>query len=138
MVDVTFSVRDDLQVDAHLGPEWPVFDHALGDSISSLPPRGAAGNGPSTYWIDEAENSALKAHRTGETKPFLWGNITVLQVVGDTVVAKYDYAEDDEPGEALPMEDFLGLLAEWRSRIQTSAASATEPLPETYRRNPAR
>ena len=137
-MDVTFSVRDDLQVDAHLGSEWPVYDHALGDSISSLPPRGARGNGPSTYWIDQAEEGAVKAHRTGDTKPFLWGNITVLRVVGDTVVANYDYDEDDEPGEALPMEDFLGLLAEWRRRVQVSAASAKEPLPETYRRNPAR
>lgn len=40
MVDVTYSVRDDRQVDAHIGPEWPVLDHALGDSISSLPPAG--------------------------------------------------------------------------------------------------
>ena len=135
---MSFSVRDDLQVDAHLGPEWPVFDHALGDSISSLPPRGAPGNGPSTYWIDQAQEGAVKAHRAEDTKPFLWGNITVLHVECDTVVAKYDYDEDDEPGEALPLEDFLELLAEWRTRVQDSAASATEPLPETYRRNPAR
>jgi len=49
-MEVRFSVRDDGQVDVHLGPEWPIFNVALNDSISSLPPRGWTGNGPSTYW----------------------------------------------------------------------------------------
>jgi hypothetical protein len=138
VVNVTFSVREDLQVDAHLSPDWPIFDHALGDSISSLPPRGAPGNGPSTFWIDEAERGARQAHRTGDTRPFLWGNITALRVVGDSVIAKFDFDEEEEPGEAMPLDDFLALLAEWRSRVLVSATSATEPLPETYRRNPIR
>ena len=135
MVEVNFSVRDDLQVDARLGPEWPVFDDALGDSISSLPPRGATGNGPSTYWIDQAEKGAVEAHRSGDIRPFLWGNITVLRVIDNMVVAKYDY-DDDEPGEAVPLNDFLEVLTEWRRRVQASAQAATKPLPETYRRNP--
>ena len=116
--------------------DWPVVDHARGDSILSLPPRGSPGNAPSTYWIDQAERGAIQAHRSGDTCPFLWGNITILRVIGDTVVANYDYAEDDEPGEALPLKDFLDLLSEWCRRLRASAASATEPLPDTYRRNP--
>ena len=87
-MNVDFSARDDLQVDAHLGPDWPVVDHALGDSILSLPPRGSPGNAPSTYWIDQAERGAIEAHRSGDTCPFLWGNITILRVIGDTVGRK--------------------------------------------------
>lgn len=81
-MEVTFTTRDDGQVDAFIGPGRPVFQEALLDSISSLPPRGAEGNGPSTYWIDQAEAGARSAHETGDERPFLWGNITVLSVHG--------------------------------------------------------
>ena len=136
-LDVTFSVRDDGQVDALIGPELPVFQEALNDSVSSLPPRGAPGNGPSTYWIDHAENGVLSAQRTGDGRPFTWGNTTVLRLQGDTVVASYDYAEPDEPGDEVPLADFLALLAEWRIQVMECASIAKQPLPETYRRNPA-
>jgi hypothetical protein len=136
-VDVTFSVRDDGQVDAHLGEDWRIFQDALDDSISSLPPRGAVGNGPSTYWVDHAEEGARTAHRHRDERPFTSGNITLLRVVGDAVVATYDFS-DDEQSQAMPLDDFLALLAGWRSRILDSASHARAPLPETYRRNPAR
>jgi hypothetical protein len=110
---------------------------SLDDSISSLPPRGAPGNGPSSYWVDHAEQRARIARESGDDRPFTWGNITLLRVIGDNVVATYDFDEDDEPGQAMPFGEFLDLLGEWRRRIQESAAIATEPLPETYRRNPA-
>jgi hypothetical protein len=78
----------------------------------------------------------MEAHRAGNTRPFLGGNVTSLRVVGDIVVAKLDFQDDDEPGEALLVSEFLDLLSEWRRRVQERAASVTEPLPETYRRNP--
>jgi hypothetical protein len=133
---LTFSLRDDGQVDAHLGEAWRIFQDALDDSISSLPPRGALGNGPSTYWVDRAEEGARNAQRDGNERPFTSGNITLLRVVGDDVVATYDFSED-EPSQAMPLDDFLAVLDEWRSRIIESAVRATAPLPETYRRNPA-
>jgi hypothetical protein len=135
-VEVTFSIRDDGQVDALLDGDWPVFNEALGDSISSLPPRGATGVGPSTYWIDVAEAGARRAAETGDDRPFTSGNITVLRVRGGEVVANFDYDDEDEPGEALPLSDFLGLLRDWRDRVKASASSSTLALPETYRRNP--
>src|SRR5437899_1886023 len=53
-VEVDFAqLRDDGTVDARLGPEWPIFNEALADSISSLPPRGSAEKRLSTYWIDK-------------------------------------------------------------------------------------
>ena len=138
VIEVTFSVRQDGQVDALLGDEWPIFNEALGDSISSLPPRGAPGNGPSTYWIDVAEAGARRAAETSDDAPFTGGNITELRVRDGLVIARYDFAEPDEPVDALPLDDFLELLSRWRERVVESARRATSPLPETYRRNPHR
>jgi len=133
-MDVIFTVRDDGQVDAQLAGDWPVFNEALRDSVSSLPPRGAPGNGPSTYWIDRAEQGARDACRTGDGRPFLWGNATVLRVADDAVVAWDEFAGDPEP-ETVPLTEFFALLEEWRSRVAAKAAAAVRPLPETYRRN---
>jgi hypothetical protein len=138
VAEVQFSVREDGQVDARLGPDRPIFTEALGDSISSLPPRGAAGVGPSTYWIDLAEAGATAAAEAGTSAPFTSGNITELRVRDGCVVATYDFADPDEPGDALPLPEFLELLREWRGLVLASAARCTEPLPQTYRRNPAR
>jgi hypothetical protein len=135
-VEATFSIRDDGQVDVHLGSEWRLFDEALNDSISSLPPRGAAGNGPSSYWIDQTQHRLREALRTGDTRPFAWGNVTRLRVRGDEVVASLDFDQDGEPGQAIPVSGFISILTEWRTQILDSATNATEPLPETYRRNP--
>jgi hypothetical protein len=136
--EVRFSVHDDGQVDAHLGPGWPTFDVALNDSISSLPPRGWPGNGPSTYWIDHADRNARDAHARRDDRPFARGKETVLYVRGGSVVASYGYAHPDKADETMPLTDFLELLADWRRRVADSASTATAPLPETYRRNPPR
>ena len=138
MPEVTFTKRDDGQVDAHLGDEWPIFNHALADSVSSLPPRGAPGMGPSTYWIDVAKERALRAAEHRDERPFTWGNVTQLLVREGQVVARYDYDEPGDPVELLPLAEFLVLLDRWRERVLESARMATELLPETYRRNPMR
>ncbi len=134
LMEVRFSVRDDGQVDVHLGPEWPIFDVALNDSVSSLPPLGWAGNGPSTYWIGHAERGVREAYQRGDEGPFTWGDETFLCLRGDEVLANFDYAEPDEPGETMRLDGFLSLLAEWRSRVEQGVATA--PLSETYRRIP--
>jgi hypothetical protein len=135
-MNVTFTIRDDGQVDAYLDDAWPIFNEALADSISSLPPRGATGRGPSTYWIDIAESGARRAASMQDETPFARGNITMLRVQHGQVVASFDFAGDDEPGEAMPLAEFLGLLAAWRSQVLVTAAHSADPLPETYRRNP--
>ena len=136
-MNVTFRTRDDGQVDAYLDDAWPILNEALADSISSLPPRGAAGLGPSTYWIDVAESGARRAASTQDETPFTGGNSTLLRVQHGQVIASFDFASDDEPSEGMPLEDFVGLLAAWRAQVILSAAQSTQPLPETYRRNPS-
>lgn len=137
-MNVTFSARDDGQVDAQLDRDWPVFNEALADSISSLPPRGAGGGGPSTYWIDVAADGARRAASTGDERPFAWGNVTLLRVKSREVVAAFDFADETEAGETMALDDFLALLAAWREQVLLSSSTSREPLPETYRRNPTR
>jgi len=137
LVEAIFSARDDGQIDVNLGPDWPLFNEALNDCVSSLPPRGAIGLGPSTYWIDVAEQGALRASQQGDETPFTAGNVTRLRVRSGAVTASLDFAQD-EPEEAIPLADFLAILGAWRDRVLDSAAASSAALPETYRRNPAR
>jgi hypothetical protein len=136
MVEVSFSTRDDGQVDAWIGPGRPALQEALHDSISSLPPRGALHNGPSTYWIDHAERGAHRALETADERPFAYGNSTVLILRRDQVEGRYIYSEPDEAGDVMPVGDFFTLLAKWRERVEETAAKSTTQLSETYRRNP--
>ena len=131
---VSFSVRDDGQVDAHVDDRLPVLNAALSDSISSLPPRGAPGNGPSTYWIDVADRGARLASERNDERPFTWGNITQLRVKGGRVLASFDFDEPSDDDEAIGLEDFLALLATWREPVVASPSRTK--FPETYRRNP--
>jgi hypothetical protein len=68
-VEFTFSTREDGQVDATIVGEHPGLNEALADSISSLPPRGAPGRGPSTYWIDVARAGSIAALESGSDAP---------------------------------------------------------------------
>jgi hypothetical protein len=135
-VRVTFTTRGDGQVDVDLGPDLRLFGEALNDCVSSLPPRRQPGNGPSVYWIDVAL-SGLERAESDSSQPFTAGNITYLTLNGGRVEARYDFAEPDEPGEFMAVEEFRALLLEWRMRVEQAATDAISPLPETYRRNPA-
>ena len=112
-----------------------MFNHALGDSISSLPPRGKRGRGPSTYWIEVADRGARLASERNDERPFTWGNITQLRVKDGRVLASLDVDEPSDDDEAIALEDFLELLAEWRKRVVASPSRTK--FPETYRRNAA-
>ena len=135
-MDVRFSVREDGQVDVDLGPEWPLFTEALNDCVSSLPPRGARGNGPSTYWADVARLGLDRALASDSDRPFTWGNVTLLRLKGGQVEARLDFEDEEVPGEFLEVQEVQRILDEWRQRIQEAASASTSPLPETYRRNP--
>jgi hypothetical protein len=137
-MDVKFTVRADGLVEARLPGDWPLFNEALADSVSSLPPRGEPGAGPSTYWIDVAREGAGRASACGDERPFTWGNITLLRLTPAGVEARYDYQGNDEPGEAMSLADFLDVLARWRAVVVAEGSEASAVFPETYRRNPQR
>lgn len=135
-MDVQFTSREDGQVDVDLGPDWPVFTEALNDCVSSLPPRRAKGKGPSTYWVEVARDGLNSALASGTDRPFTWGNITLLRLNRGRVEARYDFDDEDVPGEFLDVSDVTRILDEWRDRIQQAATKSTARLPQTYRRNP--
>lgn len=113
-----FSTTTDGLIDASLGPDFPLFDQALADSVSSRPPRGYPQDGPSTYWIDRAEQGALDAASAGDERPFVSGNITILFVSDGNVIANYDYAQEEgEAGESISLDEFLSIMRQWRARV---------------------
>jgi hypothetical protein len=135
-MDARFSSREDGQVDVDLGPEWPLFTEALNDCVSSLPPRGAKGNSPSTYWVDVAKVGLDRALASGSERPFTGGNVTVLRLSGGRVEARFDFDDEEVPGEFLDIRGVQRVLDDWRQRIQEAASASTSPPPETYRQNP--
>jgi hypothetical protein len=135
-MDARFRSRQDGQVDVDLGPEWPLFTEALNDCVSSLPPRGAKGNGPSTYWVDVARLGLDRALASGSDRPFTAGNVTLLRLHEGRVEARFDFEDEEVPGEFIEVDDLRGILGEWRTRIKDIASASTSPLPQTYRRNP--
>jgi hypothetical protein len=136
MVTPTFTTRPDGQVDVQLDCDCPLLNDALADSVSSLPPRGEDGVGPSTYWVDVALAGLERALGEGTDRAFAGGNATQFRVFEGRIEARYDYADDDESGEFIEIDVFRSILGEWRDRIVESASAATERLPDTYRRNP--
>ena len=74
LVEWSFRERADGQVDAVVEGVPDVLNEALADAVSSRPPRGEHGPGPSTYWIDVARERATTAAAAGDEKRFTWGN----------------------------------------------------------------
>jgi hypothetical protein len=60
----------------------------------------------------------------------------LLRLNAGRVEARYDFDDEDVPGQFLDVADFQRVLDEWRTRIETVASASGAPLPETYRRNP--
>jgi hypothetical protein len=135
-MEARFAERDDGQVDIDLGPQWTLFTEALNDSVSSLPPRGPKGNGPSTYWVDVARLGLDRALALGSDRPFAGGNSTLLRLNEGKVEARYDFDEEEVPGQFADVDEVQRIFDDWRQRIQASASARTSPLPATYRRNP--
>lgn len=130
-----FHVREDGQVDAQLVGDFPIFNDALSDSVSSLPPRNASGNGPSSYWVDIASN-AIERHLVGQTEGIIAsGNATSIHLEAGRISARDDYGSDEV--DFVPISDFVGILKDWRDLILEQSNGATHPFPETYRRNRA-
>ncbi len=111
-----FTVRPDGIIEAHVGSDESLLDHALNDAVSSRAPRGAASQGLSTYWIDRTEQALRRAIADGLDEPFASGNATYLRLDGDRVVAAYDFDPEEQEGESLPLDEFLSILTEWRRR----------------------
>jgi hypothetical protein len=136
VINIGFAqLRDDGTIDAFLGPEWPTFNEALADTVSSLPPRGSAERHLSTYWIDNTLNRLRRMRLSGEAGPIASGNAYSLVLVGDDVTAVCDYV-DKENVERLPAGEIERFLVEWREHVVQAQQHERRVVPETYRRNP--
>jgi hypothetical protein len=125
-----FITQDDGMIEATVGPEHMLMNHALEDAVSSRAPRGAACPGLSTYWIDQAESRLRSAMETQSSDPFASGNVTWLRLDGTHIVAGYVFDPDEQEGDTIPLHDFLDLLRQWRKLVvQAGGASgaAAEP-----------
>jgi hypothetical protein len=129
------QLREDGTVDARLVGDWPIFNEALADSISSIPPRGSKERRLSTYWIDGALARVSRARRSADPAKIASGNAYSILVSGEQAIAVFDYGDDDTR-ESMPLDDFVRLLEDWRERVTEIQRTETREVPETYRRNP--
>jgi hypothetical protein len=136
VMEVDFvQLRDDGTVDARLGPGFHVFNEALADSISSIPPRGSTERHLSTYWIDQTLDRLVAMRTKGEHGRIASGNAYSIRYSGDLVTAVFDFGDDDSI-EAMQVDEFIDLLKRWGSRVRQVQKDETREIPETYRRNP--
>lgn len=120
-------------IDLVLGEGWPGFNEALADSVSTMPFRGEATTGLSTYWLDLLiERVENWSDAPGVEQSVISGNATELIKVDDRVVARslYELFED----ESLPIAEVLPALRSWREQVVAKGGMFT--IPETYRRAP--
>jgi hypothetical protein len=129
------QLREDGSVDARLGPDWPIFNEALADAISSLPPRGSKERHLSTYWIDNTLDRLRRLRTARESGPVAGGNAYSIHASGNDVRAVFDYGDEDSY-ELMPADEFEDLLERWRQRVLDVQRHETREVPETYRRNP--
>ncbi|GAA1591956.1 hypothetical protein GCM10009789_52540 [Kribbella sancticallisti] len=101
-------------VELVLADDLPLLKAALKDCIGTHPCRSEA---PPTYWIDRAiRYLELRLEDSGK-EPLASGNATYLQVRDGIVEARYEFAPDDDRFDAVPAEELLGLLRDWRRRV---------------------
>lgn len=125
-----FHHTDDGSVDVTLDDNLPLLRHALSDSLGTRAPRGAAQDGPSTYWLDTAIAHLRERMESGNPEPFASGNITYLQLHGGRVEARYDVDPvDSEMVDMVDPVELLGLLTEWRRLVMAADPKASLRMP---------
>lgn len=130
------QLRDDGTIDVRLGPDWPIFNEALVDAISSIPPRGSDETRLSTYWIDGTLERLDALQAEGQTGAIAGGNAYSIVFDGDGIEAVFDYGDPNEEVELMSTDDFRSILEAWRVAVIDAQAHETRTVPETYRRNP--
>jgi hypothetical protein len=130
------QLRDDGTIDVRLGPDWPIFNEALADAVSSLPHRGSEEAHLSTYWFDRTLEQ-LDAHESQHSAGRVArGNAYSLVFDGNGIEAVFDYGDPNEDVELMSTADFREILTSWRRAVIAAQARESRTVPETYRRNP--
>src|SRR5438093_5957255 len=98
------------------GPSHPELKEALQDCVQSLSPAGMP-PALSTYWIDRA---LAGLSGSGPTEAVLAsGNAWSLVRRGDTIAARFDYAEEegDLDGETIGVDELREGLTTYRDAV---------------------
>ena len=103
------QVRDDGTVDVRLGPRWAIFNEALADAVTSLPPRGSPERRLSTYWIDQTLSRLAAFRHGGEGGVVASGNAYSISVSENHVTAMWDYGDADT-SERMTIAEFVEIL----------------------------
>ena len=130
IVEVEFVDRPDGGVDVRVVAHDSMFNEVFADSINAIAPAGAREpRAPSTYWIDRARAYALAANEDASANPIAHGNVTIVTVEDGEVIARFDFDPDDEPGEAMPVSEFVEILDCWRERVLARSPAAADNYP---------
>ena len=121
------ALRDDGTVVARLSPDWPIFNEALADAVSSLPPRGSSEKRLSTYWIDRTLDRLALLQEASQPGPVASGNAYSLLFDGDSVQAVFDYGDPNEDVELMSVQDFRWILRGWRAAVLAAATYELAP-----------
>jgi hypothetical protein len=115
-MDYSFANAEDGSIQVELGPEYPIFEIALHELISTRPLRGGVETGLSTYYIDYAETQLRHAMEDpAANRVMSIGQISGVWVAGDYLVANMDDETDET--ESIPIDSFVQLLSDWRAEV---------------------
>ena len=106
------------------GPNSPQLKTALEDCVPSLSPNGEDAR-LSTYWIDHALQG-LTAPAQPDDAVIASGNAWSLIRSGDQVRVRFDYGDEDDVSEVVPVAELVAGLTEYRAVVVGAIESGHE------------
>ena len=124
-------------VDVVLDSSTPILAEAMVDSVGTRPPRGAAQDGPSTYWIDKALLGLRARIEDLDDSPFAAGNVTYLALRDGSVEVRFDYdPPDSEYVDKIQPSELIELLEAWRRTVTEFDPQAARRVPPPPKARP--
>ncbi len=136
-MEYTFVQSPEGLIDVVVDGDAPILAHAMADSLGTRPPRGAAQDGPSTYWIDQALRQLRARLEDLNESPLASGNVTYLTLKDGAVEVRYDYdPPDSEYVDRDQPSELIELLEAWRRTVIELDPQAARRLPPPPKARP--
>ena len=133
----TFVQSPEGLIDVVVDRDAPILAHAMTDSLGTRPPSGAAQDGPSTYWIDQALTQLRARLEDLSESPFASGNVTYLALKDGAVEVRYDFDPlDSEDVDRVEPSELIELLEAWREAVTEFDPQASRRLPPPPKARP--